>query len=156
MSDFIDALVDMMPEHSALKKKNNELRSVLDKTVGAWFDMHDVQDFYEQLFLQSATGKYLDLHGQDYAVYRKTDESDDDYRDRIVQEKLEHLTPDYLELIYGLKLYVFVEDFDVNNNDLTSDNIYINSRGYMAEAPVELQRIIEKKFVLKQGDIKWF
>lgn len=155
MSDFIDALVDMLPEHSALKKKDNQLRRVLDYTVGAWFDEHDVQDFYEQLFLQSATGKYLDLFGKDYAVYRKSDESDDDYRERIVQEKLEYLTPEYLESIFGLKLYVFVDDFDASENTLTSDNVYINHTGYMAEAPLDLQRIIEKKFVLKQGDIQW-
>ena len=155
MSNFIDALVDMLPEHSALKKKDNELRKVLDYSVGAWFDAHDVQDFYEQLFLTSATGKYLDLHGKDYAVYRKTDESDEDYRERIVQEKLEHLTPEYLKSIYGLTLYVFVDDFDASENTLTSDNVYINHDGYMAEAPVDLQRIIEKKFVLKQGDIRW-
>ena len=114
-----------------------------------------VQDFYEQLFLTSATGKYLDLHGKDYAVYRKTDESDEDYRERIVQEKLEHLTPEYLKSIYGLTLYVFVDDFDASENTLTSDNVYINHDGYMAEAPVDLQRIIEKKFVLKQGEIQW-
>lgn len=154
MSDFIDALVDMLPEHSALKNKDNELRKVLDYSVGAWFDAHDVQDFYEQLFLTSATGKYLDLHGKDYGVYRKVDESDEDYRSRIVFEKLEYLTAQNLQDIYGVGLYVLVDGFNPNDNDLTSDNTYIGSE-YMGVADTDTQAIINGKFILGDGVI-WF
>ena len=42
MSDFMDALVDLLPEHNSLKKPNNPLRRVLDLSVGEWFDRHDI------------------------------------------------------------------------------------------------------------------
>lgn len=148
MSDFMTALVDLLPEHSKLKDPRNPLRKVLDLTVGEWFDNRDVQDFYEQLFLQSATGEWLNLHGRDYGVVRQLGESDEDYRTRIVQEKLEYLTPEYLESVFDLVLYVYVQDFDASENTLTSDNPYIDSYGYMSEMNDTVFEILTRKFVL--------
>lgn len=148
MSDFMNALVDLLPEHNKLKDVRNPLRKVLDLTVGEWFDNRDVQDFYEQLFLQSATGVWLDLHGRDYGVVRQLGESDEDYRTRIVQEKLEYLTPEYLDSVFDLVLYVYVQDFDASENTLTSDNPYIDSYGYMSEMNDTVFDILNRKFVL--------
>jgi hypothetical protein len=148
MSDFMTALVDLLPEHSKLKDTRNPLRKVLDLTVGEWFDNHDVQDFYEQLFLQSATGEWLNLHGRDYGVVRQLGESDEDYRIRIVQEKLEYLTPEYLDSVFDLVLYSYVEGFDASENTLTSDNPYIDSYGYMTEMNDTVFDILNRKFVL--------
>ena len=148
MSDFMNALVDLLPEHNKLKDSRNPLRKVLDLTVGEWFDNRDVQDFYEQLFLQSATGAWLDLHGRDYGVVRQLGESDDDYRTRIVQEKLEYLTPEYLDSVFDLVLYAYVEGFDASENTLTSDNPYITDYGYMSEMNDTVFDILNRKFVL--------
>ena len=148
MSDFMNALVDLLPEHNKLKDVRNPLRKVLDLTVGEWFDNRDVQDFYEQLFLQSATGAWLDLHGRDYGVVRQLGENDNDYRIRIVQEKLEYLTPEYLDSVFDLVLYVYVQDFDASENTLTSDNPYIDSYGYMSEMNDTVFDILNRKFVL--------
>lgn len=148
MSDFMNALVDLLPEHNKLKDVRNPLRKVLDLTVGEWFDNRDVQDFYEQLFLQSATGAWLDLHGRDYGVVRQLGESDEDYRIRIVQEKLEYLTPEYLDSVFDLVLYVYVEGFDASENTLTSDNPYIDNYGYMSEMNDTVFDILNRKFVL--------
>ena len=153
MSDFLDALVDLLPEHNSLKKSQNQLRRVLDLSVGEWFDRHSIQDLYDNLFLMNSTGGYLDCHGRDYGVYRQLNESDDAYRERIVQEKLDHLTPKYLKELYGLKLYVFVDEFDVTDNFLTSDNPYIEGVK-MAEASSDIQTILNNKFVLNE-EIIW-
>jgi len=154
MSDFLDALVDLLPEHNSLKKSQNQLRRVLDLSVGEWFDRHSIQDLYDNLFLMNSTGGYLDCHGRDYGVYRQLNESDDAYRERIVQEKLDHLTPKYLLELYGLNLYVYVNDFDVEDNTLTSDNPYINNVGYMSEASNEIKSILNGKFIL-DGEVTW-
>ena len=154
MSDFLDALVDLLPEHNSLKKPDNPLRRVLDLSVGEWFDNHSIQALYDNLFLMSAVGGYLDCHGRDYGVYRQLNESDDSYRERIVQEKLDHLTPEYLLELYGLTLYVYVASFDVSDNDLTSDNPYINRYGYMSEASNEIKSILNNKFIL-DGGVTW-
>ena len=146
--------MDLLPEHNSLKKPDNPLRRVLDLSVGEWFDNHSIQALYDNLFLMSAVGGYLDCHGRDYGVYRQLNESDDSYRERIVQEKLDHLTPEYLLELYGLTLYVYVASFDATDNDLTSDNPYINRYGYMSEASNEIKSILNNKFIL-DGGVTW-
>lgn len=148
MSDFFDNLVDLLPEHSALKKPDNQLRQVLDYSVGEWFDNRmDVNDFKSNLFLQTATGKWLDLFGLDYGIPRMEDESDDDYRQRIIYEKLDNLTTDTLINEYGLKLYCFVSQFNAGENSLTSNNPYLSNK-YIGIADKSLQGILNNKFIL--------
>ena len=153
MADFTDAFLDLLPEFSNLRKSDNSGRVVIDRTVGEWFDRNTGISFAENLFLNTATGGFLDLFGRDYSVPRKTDEGDEDYRNRIIFEKLEYLTVQNLQNIYGLTLYAFVDDFDARDNCLTSDNPYISSK-YMSVASDELQGILNSKFVL-DGEIVW-
>lgn len=155
MSDFADAIFDLLPLHSELNKSGNSLRKIIDRTVGEWVDNSQYcgLEFRRQLFLNTASGAWLDLHGQDYGVYRRPDEGDEAYRERIVFEKLEHLTAENLGSIYGLTLYCYVEDFSAEDNDLTSDNPYIGDR-FMSVADEDLQDILNAKFIL--GDsITW-
>ena len=151
MSDFINVLIDMLPLHSALQDKSNELRKVLDYTLGEYMD--NLADIGDMLFLDSATGGWLDAHGRDYGVSRRLDETDEDYRERIIFEKLEYLTAHNLQEIYGLPLFAYVSSFDATDNDLTSDNPYI-ADSYMSIADNDLQNTLNKKFIL-DGGITW-
>lgn len=151
MSDFINVLIDMLPVHSQLQKKDNSLRKVLDYTLGEYMD--NLADIGDMLFLDSATGGWLDAFGRDYGVSRRLDESDDSYRERIIFEKLEYLTAHNLQEIYGLPLFAYVSSFDATDNDLTSDNPYIADR-YMSIANTDLQNTLNKKFIL-DGGITW-
>ena len=151
MSTFVDMLVEMLPLHSAIQKSDNPLRKVLDKSVGEWMD--GFEQPYDELFLSTASGGWLDAHGRDYGVPRKLDEDDDSYRERIVYEKLDHLTVGLLYTVYGLDLFVFVEDFDPLENTLTSDNPHISNK-YMSIADEDLQSILNGKFVL-EGEVTW-
>lgn len=153
MSDFVDALVDLLPEHNSLKSKRNPLRQVLDKSVGEWFDNHSVQTFYDNLFLQSATGGWLDLHGRDYGVYRRIGESDEDYRRRIVFEKLDYLTTELLLTVYGVGLFSYREDFNLINNTLVSDNVYLSDE-FIGVSDMDTISILDKKYVLDTG-VTW-
>ena len=80
----------MLSLGSALQRDDNELRKVLDRSVGEYMDAVELP--LDELFLTSASGGWLDAHGRDYGVTRRPDESDDDFRERIVFEKLEFLT----------------------------------------------------------------
>ena len=151
MSTFVDMLCDMLPLHSAIQKSDNPLRRVLDKSVGEWMD--GFEQPYDELFLSTASGGWLDAHGRDYGVPRKLDEDDESYRERIVYEKLDHLTVGLLYTVYGLDLFVFVEDFDPLENTLTSDNPHISNK-YMSIADSDLQAILNGKFVL-EGEVTW-
>ena len=154
MSDFIENLVDLLPEHNSMKKPDNQLRQVLDYSVGEWFDNRfDITSFRNNLFLQTATGKWLDLFGLDYGIPRKSEETDEDYRQRIIYEKLDNLTADTLINEYGLELYCYVTGFNAKNNSLTSDNPYLSNK-YMSIASDELKSILNNKFIL-DGGIFW-
>ena len=153
MSVFMDMMVEMLPQHSDLQDEDNQLRTVLDKSVGEFMDSVSTESVFDGLFLQSASGGWLDAHGVDFGVVRRDGESDESYRERIIFEKLEYLTVDNLLNIYGLTLYAFVDDFDASENCLTSDNPYISSR-YMSVASDELKNILNNKFVL-DGEIEW-
>ena len=150
MSAFVDMLIDMLPVHSELQKKDNPFRKVLNNTVGAYMDQEE--DLFSQLFVDSATGGWLDAHGRDYNVPRKLGESDEDYRERIIFEKLEYLTTHNLQEIYNIELYNFRSLFNPENNDLTSDNPYLTNE-YIGVADEETQKILNKKFILKGGII---
>ncbi len=148
MSDFIDTFLEMLPLDSELQKKDNPFRVVLERTIGEYMD--NVPDVKDQLFLDSATGGWLDAFGQDFGVPRKLDEDDESYRERIIFEKLEYLTVGNLMSIYGLDLYAFVDNYNPKENRLTSDNPYVSSK-YMSYADSDLQKILDKKFILDYG-----
>ena len=147
MSVSMDLLLELFPINSALQHPDNELRKVLDRTVGEWLD--NFSQPYEQLFLMSATGGWLDAHGKDYGVPRRIDEDDDSYRQRIVYEKLDHLTPALLSDVYGVQLFTYRGDFNVSNNTLVSDNPHIvMNESFLGTVDEDTIRILDKKFVL--------
>ena len=152
MSDSLDMLWDLLPMASVLQRKDNQLRIVLDRTVGEWLD--NFSQPYEQLFLTSATGGWLDAHGKDYGVPRRIDEDDESYRQRIIYEKLDHLTPALLNNVYNVQLFSYRSDFDVTDNTLVSDNPYIDNGGYLGLADQDTMDILDKKFILDSG-VTW-
>lgn len=148
MSVFLDMLVELLGLGSALQREDNELRKVLDRSVGEYMDAVELP--LDELFLSSASGGWLDAHGRDYGVARRPDESDDDFRERIVFEKLEFLTVGNLMTVYGLDLFAFVSLYNPLVNQLTSDNPYISDR-YMSIADDTTKEILDKKFILDNG-----
>ena len=146
-----EAIIERLHRDCKLRDNDNPARKVFINTVGAILDDFDIFDSLEAPYLQNATGVYLDLHGKDLGVKRKHLESDDDYRKRLVYETLGYLTVDYLRNVYDLPLYVYLDDFDVSDNTLTSDNPYINEDGFMSIADDETQSILESKFILDTG-----
>jgi len=153
MSEYGEEILDRLPENSSLKSSNNPARKVIMNTVGEWLDNYD--DNFENLFLNESVGEYIDCHGREYGVYRKLNESDEDYKKRIIYQILGHLTADYLIEIYNVNLYVNIPNYNPNNNELTSDNHYINDEnGFMALADEVTRSILNKKFVLGSG-IRW-
>lgn len=152
MSDYMTMLLELLPEHSQLHDLNNPLRKILDRGVGGWFDNRE--DIFPELFLTDATGDWLDAHGRDYGVFRQTGESDDDYRDRIIFEKLEYLTIGNLMSIYGVDFYEAMDGFNPSLNDLTTDNPYLID-WFMGVAPLNIREVLDDKFLL-DNTLLWF
>ena len=58
------------------------------------------------------------------------------------------MTLEYLDSVFDLVLYAYVEGFDASENTLTSDNPYITDYGYMSEMNDTVFEILTQKFVL--------
>lgn len=154
MSDFGEEIINRLPRHSSLHNKNHPMRKIIDGTIGEWLQNQEDTDWFSQFFLTEATGKYLDLHGQTFGLLRKLDESDEDYRARIIYESLGHLTSDFLINVYDVKLYSYIPDFNLEENTLVSDNHYISGQGYLADADDTVKNILNRKFVLG-SEVTW-
>ena len=149
MTVFGDGLIERLNEESSLQDPTNPMHRILDLGVGGWLDDYDENSLQEQVFIDSSTGNYLDLHGKEYGVKRKVDESDDDYKERIILESLGKLTVEYLQEVYGLDLYVYIQDFSMSDNILSSRNPYLaGTDGFMSVVPTDIQSLLSKKFVL--------
>lgn len=147
MSDFGEEIIERLPSHSALRKEDNSMRKVIDYTIGEWLQQHHDNDWFSQFFLNEATGKYLDLHGKEYGLTRRINESDESFRKRIIYETLGHLTLNFLKDVYGVEVYLNRDDFDVDDNTLVSDNPYLTT-DLLIVTDSQTQAILNKKFVL--------
>lgn len=159
MSDVGDAIISRMPLQSPIRNPQNPMHKIIQNTIGEYMDRYDLMNWFNQHFLTDANGKYLDVHGKDYGVKRKTDETDEDYRKRIIYETLGHLTVDYIRDVYNVDLYVQPSSditFD-RGSTLTSDNehlIDVEQNGFFGVTDDTTKTILNKKFVL--GDsITW-
>lgn len=154
MSDFGEAIIKRL-NNNELQKTTNPMNQVINNAIGGWLTEFDEQEFFEQFFLQEAQGNYLDLHGRDYGIKRKIDESDEDYRKRIIYESLGQLTVGLLESVYNVNLYCHISNFDATSNTLTSQNPYLAANyGFMGVADTITQNILNKKFILDSG-VTW-
>ena len=148
MTIYGDGLIERLNMESSLQDPNNPMHRILNNGVGGWLDDYDENSLQEQVFIDSSNGNYLDLHGREYGVKRRVDESDDDYRERIILESLGKLTVEYLSEVYGLELYVYIQDFEMEDNTLSSRNPYLATDGFMSVVPTSIQNLLNKKFVL--------
>ena len=136
----------------ALKKSDNVGRIVLDGTIGEYLENYD--NHFLDLFLNHAGGKYLDLHGLEYDVIRRENESDISYRNRIITEKsIIQNIDNFLNLNSDLWVY-FTGVID--GDTLTSRNPYLKNKheeDYVLICFSENKDYLTDKFILE--DILW-
>ena len=156
MSLYGSAILERLDVKSPASNPDNPFYKVFDNSVGEWLDNFNVDKFHEDLFLNSATGEWLDLHGRQYGVPRHIDESDTDYRERVIQHTMGRLTPVLLCADFGLDLYSDVNGFSVDGNVLTSDNYYLGAgNGFICFTNADTRDLIEKSFVINEA-VEWF
>ena len=155
MSLFGSAILERLSVNSPATDPSNPFYRVFDNSVGEWLDNFDVDQFHEDLFVNTATGKWLDLHGEQYDVHRHVDESDDDYRERVIQHTLGKLTPVLLGVEFGLGVYTDVDDFDIGGNVLVSDNYFIKDNGYIVFSDSDTRKLVEHSYIMTEA-VRWF
>ena len=135
-----------------LQNPNNPGRIVLDGTVFEYLEHYD--NHILDMFLVKADGSYLDAHGKDFGIYRRENESDDDYRNRILLEQsMLDTTSDFSKL--DINLWVYFDDV-LDKNQLTSRNEYLKDRhdpDYVFIASGSDKDYLIGKFILE--DVLW-
>ena len=148
---FIEGIIQRL-NNPELKKSDNSGRIVLDGTIGEYLENYN--NHFLDLFLKHATGKYLDLHGLEYNIIRKEDESDISYRNRIITEKS---IIQNIDNFLNLNTDIWVYFNDVTSGDtLTSRNPYLKNKhedNYVLICFSENKDYLTDKFILE--DVLW-
>ena len=148
---YTNSIIEQL-NNPELENPDNPFRKILDGTVGEYLANYD-NHIYD-LFLTRASGGYLDRHGEMYGLYRREDESDASFRQRIwMEEFIVQSTSDFLSL--DVMLWVYFEDI-LDKNVLSSRNPYLKNEhdtGFMFLATGSDSEYIQGKFFV--GDILW-
>lgn len=153
-----EVILNRLPLHSVLHDKNHPMYKIIDNSVGEWLDNYDIIEWFNQFFINTAKGAYLDLWGHEFKVKRRPDEDDESYRQRIIYEMLGRLTFNYLLDVFGVELYTNPVGGYVDGSTLVSDNPYLENSnlvdGFIGRADPDTQKVLNRKFVL-DGVITW-
>lgn len=148
---YIEAILERLG-NSNLQKSDNPGRIVLDGTLGEYLEHYD--NHILDMFLTRADGSYLDLHGKDFGIFRRENEDDETYRNRILLEQsMLDTTSDFSKL--DVELWVYFDDV-LDKNQLTSRNEYLKDNhdsGYVFIASGTDKEYLENKFIL--SDVLW-
>ena len=148
---YIEAIIERLGNPN-LQKSDNQGRIILDGTLGEFLENYD--NHLLDMFLTRADGSYLDAHGKDFGIFRRENESDESYRNRILLERsMLDTTSDFSKL--DVELWVYFDDV-MDKNQLTSRNEYLKDNhdsDYVFIASGSDREYLENKFIL--SDIKW-
>ena len=146
------AVTDLLPWNNSIRGTPYE--ELVNNTIGYFLEKleEEIEHINNGLFIESAEGKYLDLHGKDYGLPRKEGESDEDYRNRLLIEPLDKFNLTTLYEVYDVQLLTYKSD----KTDLTllSDN-HLLSNEYFIDCSNELWTIINNKFIVGNVLHRW-
>ena len=145
-------ITDLMPVDSLIR--DTPWEEFLNNSIGYFLELleADVEALNDGLFIESAEGRFLDLHGKDLGLPRKSSEVDDDYRNRLLVEPLDQFTLEAMYEVYDVQLL----SYNANKSDLMllSDN-HLLSDEYFIDCDNELWEIIVRKFITGSTLHRW-
>lgn len=139
-------ITDYVSHNSRLQDEDNPFHELINNTIGYFFDLinNDTDETNNGMFLQESTGKYLDLWGKDYHYGRNNDETDENYRNRIILDSLDRFTFTWAYTLYDLQFLTYNSEYDTDTM-LLSDNHYLSNK-YYVPCSWALFNNISKKF----------
>ena len=142
-------ITEFLPSSSKIQDEDNPFHQFLNNTIGYFLDLIDEEtdELNTNIFIQEATGKCLDLHGVDFGLKRLPDETDEDYRNRIILDSLDRFTFNWLYTLFELQLLTYNDDYDADTM-LVSDNHNLSNK-YFISCSNEVWNIIIKKFIVE-------
>lgn len=141
-------ITDYLPLLNNLNNEGNILTSFINDTIGMFLEKYEdtIGDFNYEIFIQNATGIYLDLYGKDYNVPRLVDETDEHYRKRLITIQSKRFTANTIYNEYDLQLLTYT-DPTVTGNTLLSDNHFLNNKYYIECDDIVWETLIRKYVV---------
>ena len=140
------AITDLFPVNNTIH--NTPFKDLINNSIGYFLELieNEVTSMNEGCFINTAEGRYLDLWGKDLGIRRLNDESDDDYRTRLMISPLEQFTINTVYELYDLQL--MTKPSSSSNLDLTlmSDNHFLNKQ-YYVDCADEVWNELDKKFL---------
>ncbi|MCD8210592.1 MAG: hypothetical protein LUC37_03480 [Prevotella sp.] len=99
-----NAIVRRLHEESGLQYPQNRVRLILEACINGGLDDLEAVIWTTIFagFLQTCTGKYLDLRGEEIGLSRRSNESDDEYRQRLFNALSYYLSVRFIKF-YGLQ-----------------------------------------------------
>ena len=143
--DRWNAIESRLHEETSLRYPENIVRKILKEVINK--HLEDLENTVEELlyesFLVSCSGDYLDIRGSEYGILREKNESDNSYRQRILNMISSFFTVNFMKK-QGFILYT-INSLDSNiRTEMTSNNPYLNNE-YMGIPKHALAR----EFMLK-------
>ena len=145
-------ITDLMPLQSNIH--DSIYKDFLNNTIGYFLEKleDEIEEINNGLFVESANGRYLDLHGKDFGLPRYEGETDEDYRARLLVEPLDKFNLRTLYEVYNIQLLTYNED--KTDLMLLSDNHLLNNE-YFIDCTDELWSIIDSKFITRTILHRW-
>ena len=144
-----DEMLEQVHRFSELRSPSNEIHQLFVELIGRWIDEYDVVENIRKYSLKYATQEVLDLWGYQYGIYRKENENDDDFRQRIINKQLELFTVPYT-LENGVTIFTCVSN---PHDRLTSHNPYLTN-DYLCYARNDIEEYFDKTYICWR-DIIW-
>ena len=122
-------IVNRLHPETGLKDKDNQVSKIFDPVIGESLDNFNeyIDISVQNRFLLTATGKYLDKIGEDHSMPRVSGETDNEYRQRILNRMDQKLTVRYCKN-RGLMLWS-IKGINSNIRDqLSSINTYTSAQ----------------------------
>ena len=146
------AIIDLLPVNNNIR--NTPFEEFVNNTIGYFFELleAEIENINEGCFIESANGKYLDLHGKDLNLPRKEGESDEDYRKRLLIEPLDKFNLQTLYEVYNIQLLSYNES---KNDLMLLSDIHLLANEYFVDCSDELWNIISNKFITGKVLYRW-
>lgn len=157
MSKYGKGIINRLHPLSPLQDTENDGHKVIDNTIGEYLDRFEAKDNAHQLFLLHATGRFLDIHGEERGILRKNGETDDAYRERILLEKGMYNCLDHFRKM-GVDFWDYVDGFAEGSQEFyvqvtnTEDEFLNNRKVTILATDILTDEIVEyESYTNKQG-----
>lgn len=142
-------ILEKLHRESGLRRKDNTIHKLFVELIGRWLDEWDTVEKVRQYSFRFATGEWLNILASEYGLTRLEDETDDEFRKRLLQKCAEKFTTPTLKS-NDVLFFTCVKN---PKTQLTSKNTYLTN-DYLCYADDLTEEYYDSTYVCWR-DIRW-